>query len=79
MESEEKKANTQEEFWKQQLTHPDWYVRLEDYLRDTIYPIVHDDPILKAERHRFYGLVEEMLKKGQIPLAKEGPNLDSER
>ncbi len=79
MEAEAAKASAQEEQWKQKLQHPDWYVRLEPYLRNTIYPIVHDNPQLKAERHRFYGLVEEMLKSGQIPLAESGPNLDAER
>lgn len=79
MGSEEAKASKQEEQWRQQLQHPDWYVRLEPYLRNTIYPIIHDDPKLKTERHRFYYLVEEMLKNGQIPVAETGPNLDSER
>lgn len=79
MEAEEAKASAQQEQWRQQLQYPDWYVRLEPYLRSTIYPIVHDDPELKAERHRFYGLVEDMLKTGEIPLAETGPNLDSER
>jgi hypothetical protein len=73
------KATDQEEYWRQQLVNPDWYVRLESYLRNTIYPIVHDNPQLKAERYKFYGLVEEMLKAGDIPLAETGPNLDSER
>ncbi|OGH06159.1 MAG: hypothetical protein A2171_02895 [Candidatus Levybacteria bacterium RBG_13_35_9] len=73
------KSIQSENFWKSQLVFPDWYIRLEDYLRETIFPIVHDDPKLKAERHRFYGLVEEMLKNREIPFADSGPDLDSER
>lgn len=67
------------EYWEQQLRYPDWYVRLKDYLTSEIFPVVHDDPVLKAERHLFYELVEKMLGNGQIPLAEAGPNLDSER
>ena len=73
------KSNYTEEFWKSQLKFPDWYLRLEDYLNETIFPIVHDNPKLKAGRHRFYGFVEEMLTNGEIPLASSGPDLDSER
>lgn len=53
--------------------------RLEEYLKTTIYPVVHDDPKLKAERHSFYAVVEEMLEAGLIPLAETGPDLDAER
>lgn len=76
---EQNLKDKQMELWKQQLRHPDWYIRLEDYLRSTIFPVVHDNPELKIERHRFYELVEEMLQNDEIPLAETGPDLDSER
>ena len=74
-----KTGNDKLEYWKEQLQYPDWYIRLEDYLKTIIFPIVHDDPGLKAERHTFYALVEEMLEGGLIPLAESGPDLDAER
>jgi hypothetical protein len=64
---------------QQDLRHPDWYLRLEEYLSKTIFPVVHDDPEIKIERHKFYELVEQMLERGEIPLAESGPDLDSER
>lgn len=67
------------DFIKQQLQHPDWYIRLEDYLQSKIFPVVHGVPELKAERDIFYTLVEEMLEKGLIPLAESGPDLDVSR
>lgn len=79
MSTESSNATNTESFWRAQLAYPNWYVRLEDYLRTTIYPIVHDNPKLKEGQHRFYGLVEEMLINNQIPLAETGPDLDSER
>lgn len=72
-------ARRQQNEWRNSLAQPDWYIKLEPYLKEVIFPVVHDNEDLKAERHRFYGLVEEMLKAGQIPLAETGPNLDSER
>jgi len=77
--SNTRKIRSNENYWRQQLVFPDWYIRLEPYLRGTIYPIIHDNPELKEERHRFYRLVEEMLKSDRIPLAEKGPNLDAER
>ena len=79
MEAEETKASAREEQWKQQLQYPDWYLKLEDYLRTKIFPVEHDNPELRAERNKFYAVVEKMLKAGQIPLAESGPNLDAER
>lgn len=67
------------ETFRQALIHPDWYIRLKDYLIKVELPIVHDDPILFARRMVFYKIVEEMLEKGEIPLAQSGPDLDSER
>ncbi|OGG05823.1 hypothetical protein A2872_03065 [Candidatus Gottesmanbacteria bacterium RIFCSPHIGHO2_01_FULL_42_12] len=76
----ESKTNEEKlKYWTEQLQYPDWYIRLEDYLKTTIYPIIHDDLALKAERHTFYALVEEMLEDGLIPLAENGPDLDAER
>ncbi|OGH06134.1 MAG: hypothetical protein A2W22_04510 [Candidatus Levybacteria bacterium RBG_16_35_11] len=67
-----------EEF-KKALKYPDWYIRLENQLKEDFFPVVHDDPILKARRHELYGTIEEMLILDQIPLAKEGPNFDKDR
>jgi hypothetical protein len=78
MVNEDEKATGQAEVWKEVLSHHDWYVKLEDFLRNEIFSYEHDPEILK-KRHQFYGLVEEMLKNGQIPLAQEGPDLDAER
>lgn len=72
-------GDKQLEYWAEQLRHPDWYIRLEDYLISTIFPLIHDNPNLKTKRHRFYELVEKMMISNEIPLAKDGPNLDSDR
>ncbi len=61
------------------LLKPDWYVPLEEYLRQEIFPVVHDNPEVKRKRHEFYELVEEMLAKENIPLAKNGPDWDAGR
>lgn len=66
-------------YWESQLKHPDWYVRLEKELEKWIFPIVHGDPVVRKFRHQAYELIEELLKKGEIPLATEGPNFDTKR
>lgn len=65
--------------WENQLKHSDWYLRLERDLNEKIFPIVHKNPEIKNFRHKIYELIEELLEKDQIPLAKEGPNLDIDR
>lgn len=65
--------------WESQLKHCDWYIRLEKDLNEKIFPIVHKNPEVKTFRHRVYEIVEELLEKDQIPLAREGPNFDAER
>lgn len=67
------------EYWKENLRHPDWYLKLQKDLNEIFFPVVHDNSILKAYRHQVYDLVEEMLAKGQVPLAQKGPNFDSQR
>jgi len=79
MANESENANNDEHVWREQLAHPDWYVRLEDYLRQEVFPVIHDNPELMERRHKFYSVVDQMLKNGQIPLATEGPDLDAER
>ncbi|MBU4350925.1 N-acetylmuramoyl-L-alanine amidase [Candidatus Parcubacteria bacterium] len=66
-------------YWKSRLKYPDWYIRLEKELGEHIFPIVHGDPVVKKFRHQVYELIEELLEKGEIPLAIEGPNFDAER
>lgn len=65
--------------WEGAFRRPDWYSLLERELREMIFPLVHDDPALKAWRHQVYQLAGEMLTREQIPLASDGPDLDRER
>jgi hypothetical protein len=67
------------EEWENCLTAPDWYVRLEEVLRTLIFPVVRPDPALKRFRHQVYELVEEMLERGELPLASAGPEMDAAR
>ena len=73
----DKKLHT-EEYWQEQLQHPDWYIRLEDYLKERIFP-VSKNINEKRLRQSFYETVESMLIVGKIPLAKKGPDLDAQR
>jgi len=65
--------------WESRLTSPDWYIRVEDELRQLFFPVVHHDAQLKAFRHKVYELVAEMLESKRMPLAERGPDLDRER
>jgi hypothetical protein len=65
--------------WENEFRQPDWYCRLERELREALFPLVHDDPEIKAWRHQVYQLAGEMLARGQIPLAEAGPDLDEQR
>lgn len=76
--SAKQKSNITKEYLIKQLQHPDWYIRLEDFLTTIVFPI-EDNPKIKTERHMFYDLVNEMLSDGLIPLASKGPNFDKER
>lgn len=67
-----------ENYWRENLQYPDWYIKLEDYLREKIFPVV-SDPKIKKQRHKFYKIVEDMLNEGTIPLAETGPDFDVER
>ncbi|OGH10171.1 MAG: hypothetical protein A2152_03320 [Candidatus Levybacteria bacterium RBG_16_35_6] len=75
MEGKEKRIKE----YKKILKYSDWYIRLETQLKRDFFPVVHDDPILKAKRHELYRAIEEMLVLGEIPFAKEGPNFDKDR
>ncbi len=66
------------DLFKKQLQHPDWYIRLSDFLNTCVFPI-EDNPEIKKERHIFYDLVTQLLEENLIPLAKEGPNFDRDR
>lgn len=66
-------------FWEEHFSFPDWYNRLEDDLKCYIFSVVHDDPELKAWRNQVYGLLGELLERNQVPLAKDGPDLDYAR
>lgn len=69
----------QRAYWESKFRQPDWYRQLEQELREYIFSVVHDDPPLKAWRHQVYTLAGEMLTRGEIPLARTGPDLDKER
>ncbi|GAC1656724.1 MAG: hypothetical protein NVS4B7_01000 [Ktedonobacteraceae bacterium] len=73
------KLDFKRDYWADKLQYADWYVRLADELREFFFPLVHDDPQLKAFRHEVYELIEEMLASQRIPLAERGPDLDAER
>ena len=77
--SVDKNINLNIDHLKEQLKHDDWYIRLEDYLKTIVFPIVHGDINVKTRRHMFYDLVTQMLSENQIPLAKNGPNFDKDR
>lgn len=66
-------------YWESRLRSPDWYNRLEDKLNQLFFPVVHDNPQLKAFRNQVYELVEELLESKAIPLAERGPDLDQAR
>ena len=69
----------QRAYWEDKFRAPDWYSQLEHELTTFIFPVVHDDPEVKAWRHQVYELAGEMLERGEIPLAAHGPDLDRER
>ena len=69
----------QREYWESHLHFPNWYRRLEDELSALFFPVVHDDPKLKAFRNQVYALIAELLARQQLPLAKTGPDLDTAR
>lgn len=70
-----------EQFWREALTHPDWYVQLEeDFKRlEEIAKQKEGQPDEKEVKNEAYSLVEEALKNNTLPLAKTGDNLDIER
>ncbi len=53
----------QRDYWETRLRFPDWYSRLEDELTSLFFPIVHDDPRLKAFRNQVYALIAELLAR----------------
>lgn len=66
-------------YWEERFRMPDWYSQFEPELTRFLFTVVHDDPQLKVWRHRIYGLLEEMLERGEVPLAANGPYLDARR
>ena len=73
------KLDFNREYWEHRLKNQDWYIRIEKDLYEKIFPIVNKNSEIKAFRHKIYELIEELIEKKQIPLAKEGPNFDSDR
>src|SRR5438045_8925588 len=69
----------QRDYWKTRLRFPDWYSRLEDELTSLFFPVVHDDPRLKAFRNQVYALIAALLAHKELPLAATGPDLDTAR
>lgn len=70
-----------EQFWREALTHPDWYVRLEkDFKRlEEIAKQKEGQPDEKQVKDEAYSLVEEALRNNTLPLAEHGEDLDRER
>src|SRR2546421_11760866 len=66
-------------YWETRLCYPDWYNRLAGELEQMFFPVVHDNPQLKAFRNQVYELMEELLESKAIPLAERGPDLDHAR
>ena len=66
-------------YWESRLRYPDWYIRLDEELKQLFFPVVHNDPQLKTFRHNVYELVEELLASNALPLAESGPDFDRER
>lgn len=66
-------------YWESRLHSPNWYRRLEDELSALFFPVVHNDPQLKAFRNQVYALVAELLARQELPLAETGPDLDTAR
>src|SRR5260370_4010515 len=69
----------QRDYWETRLRFPDWYSRLENELTSLFFPVVHDDPRLKAFRNQVYALIAELLACKELPLAAAGPDLDMAR
>lgn len=69
----------QPDYWATRFRAPNWYRQLEPELAGFIFPVVHDDPQIKAWRHQVYTLAGELLERGEIPLAANGPDMDHER
>lgn len=74
-----------EQFWKQSLLKPDWYLRLGDdfkrleKLAEQSRAEGRDDTQVKAIKREAYSLVEEALKEGKVALGETGEDFDRER
>lgn len=70
-----------EQFWREALSKPDWYLRIEeDFKRlEKIAKQKEGEADEKEVKNEAYSLVEEALSSDTLPLAKSGENLDSER
>ncbi|MGH7246088.1 MAG: peptidoglycan recognition protein family protein [Candidatus Levyibacteriota bacterium] len=67
------------DYWKEQMMHPDWYIKVEKELREYFFPINKNDLQLSIFRHYVYDLVAEMLERKEVGLATSGPDLDTPR
>ena len=70
-----------EQFWREALTKPDWYLRIEkDFKRLEALAEEKEGQIGEKEvKAEAYVLVEEALRNNTLPLAPKGENLDRER
>lgn len=70
-----------ERLWRTALTRPDWYLSLSDDFKrlEALAEQNKDGPDHKKIKREAYELVEESISNGSLPLASEGPDLDSER
>jgi N-acetylmuramoyl-L-alanine amidase len=70
-----------EEKWADALTRSDWYLLMEDDFRQ-LEQRAREEPdqaIHKQMKEEAYGMVEQALAAGTIPLAEAGEDLDRER
>lgn len=63
--------------WNQKLKYEDWYIYLEEEIREVMKPGVGD--AITKYKLDVYSLIKKMISKKQIPLASHGPNLDEDR
>lgn len=70
-----------EAYWREALTKPDWYMILsDDFTRLEKLAVQQTDaPDHKEIKREAYGLIEEALRNGTLPLASNGDNLDEQR
>jgi hypothetical protein len=70
-----------ENYWRNALTQPTWYLLLKDDFERLEELAKSESNYDKRKRikEKAYGLVDEAIASGSLPIAKKGENLDIER